>query len=167
VTGEGYGYANTVLQTSSAAFRAQPELQHEHFGPVTLIVRCASYLDLLAALDVVQGNLTGAVHAAPEEAEIAAPVLQVLREKVGRLIWNGFPTGVEVVHAMQHGGPYPATTAPASTSVGMTAIQRFLRPVAFQDLPDALLPPALQDANPLGIWRKLDEQLTREPVTRR
>ena len=84
--------------------------------------------------------------------------------KPGRLLWNGFPTGVEVVYSMQHGGPYPATTAPATTSVGMTAIKRFLRPVAFQNLPDSLLPPALQDANPLGIWRVVDEKWTKDAL---
>jgi NADP-dependent aldehyde dehydrogenase len=87
-----------------------------------------------------------------------------LREKAGRLLWNGFPTGVEVVHAMQHGGPYPATTAPATTSVGMTAIKRFLRPVAFQNMPDALLPDALKDKNPLNIWRIVDNTVTRGQV---
>lgn len=166
VEGKPYCYANTVLQTTAAVFRADPDLQEEHFGPVTLIVRCASPADLLDALKALHGNLTGTVHAAPDEGDAAAPVLECLREKVGRLIWNGFPTGVEVVHAMQHGGPYPATTAPGTTSVGMTAIQRFMRPVAFQDMPDILLPDALKDANPLGIWRIIDEQMTREPVRR-
>ncbi|MBI5958801.1 MAG: aldehyde dehydrogenase (NADP(+)), partial [Chloroflexi bacterium] len=167
VKGESYCYANTVLQTSSSAFRSNPALQNEHFGPVTLLVRCESYADLLSTLEVLHGNLTAAVHAIPEDGPLAIAVLELLREKVGRLIWNGFPTGVEVVHAMQHGGPYPATTAPNTTSVGMTAIQRFLRPIAFQDLPDIMLPDALKDANPLGIWRKLDEQFTREPAARR
>lgn len=167
VEGGPYCYANTVMQTTSAAFRANPELQHEHFGPVTLIVRCISHDDLITTLHTLQGNLTAAIHAADEEISSAAPLFDVLREKAGRLIWNGFPTGVEVVHAMQHGGPYPATTAPGTTSVGMTAITRFLRPVAFQDMPDALLPDALKNANPLGIWRKIDEQFTREPVSPR
>jgi NADP-dependent aldehyde dehydrogenase len=88
-----------------------------------------------------------------------------MREKVGRLIWNGYPTGVEVGYAMQHGGPYPATTAPLTTSVGMTAIKRFLRPVAFQDVPEMLLPDALKDANPLGIWRLVDGELTKDTIT--
>jgi len=166
VEGAPFCYAHTVMQTTAAAFSANPDLQHEHFGPATLIVRCQSQADLLGALDALQGNLAAAVHADPGEAESAAPVLARLREKAGRLIWNGFPTGVEVVHAMQHGGPYPATTTPRTTSVGMTAISRFLRPVAFQDVPDALLPDALKDANPLGIWRKVNEQFTRDAVTR-
>ncbi|MBN1565063.1 MAG: aldehyde dehydrogenase (NADP(+)) [Anaerolineae bacterium] len=164
VEGVPYCYTNTVMQTTSAAFRANPDLQHEHFGPVTLIVRCASEADLLTTLDVLQGNLTASLHATAGEIDAAAPLLDRLREKVGRVIWNDFPTGVEVGHAMQHGGPYPATTAPHTTSVGMTAIRRFLRPVAFQDVPDALLPDALKDANPLGIWRTVDDQLTRAPL---
>jgi NADP-dependent aldehyde dehydrogenase len=112
----------------------------------------------------LHGNLTATVHAGRSEEVDIARLLDLLREKAGRLIWNGFPTGVEVVHAMQHGGPYPATTAPATTSVGMMAIKRFLRPVAYQNMPDALLPPALQDANPSGIWRIVDGNRTRDPV---
>ncbi|MBK9124000.1 MAG: aldehyde dehydrogenase (NADP(+)) [Chloroflexi bacterium] len=162
--GPACGYAHTVLLTDSEAFRADDALQAEHFGPVTLFVACRSHDDLLATLAALEGNLTATVHAADDEAHAAARVYAVLREKVGRLIWNGFPTGVEVVYAMQHGGPYPATTAPATTSVGMTAIRRFMRPLAFQNLPDALLPDALKDANPLGIWRVVDEKLTKDAL---
>lgn len=158
--GPACGYAHTVLQTDSAAFRADHTLQAEHFGPVTLFVTCDSLDDLRATLTALEGNLTATVHADDGEVETARAVFDVLREKAGRLIWNGFPTGVEVVYAMQHGGPYPATTAPATTSVGMTAIKRFMRPVAYQDLPDALLPDALKDANPLRIWRIVDDHWT-------
>ena len=157
-------YAHTVLQTSSAAFRANEALQTEHFGPVTLFITCESLEDLHASLAALEGNLTATIHGQEDEAAEAHAVFDLLREKAGRLIWNGFPTGVEVVYAMQHGGPYPATAAPATTSVGMTAIQRFLRPVAFQNLPDALLPPALQDANPFGIWRIVDDHMTNEAI---
>jgi len=159
--GTAYCYANTVLQTDSASFRANPQLQEEHFGPVTLFVVSTGEDDLLDTLHVLVGNLTATIHAEAAEEQAAAAIISVLREKVGRIIWNGFPTGVEVVYAMQHGGPYPATTAPATTSVGKTAIKRFLRPVAYQDLPDALLPPALQRANPLGIWRIVDDEWTK------
>ncbi len=162
--GPACGYAHTILQTTGAALRADDALQAEHFGPVTLFVICESFADLLESLRALHGNLTATVHAEPSEIEAASAVYDVLREKAGRLIWNGFPTGVEVVYAMQHGGPYPATTAPATTSVGMMAILRFLRPVAFQNMPEALLPDALKDANPLGIWRIVDEQWTQGPV---
>jgi NADP-dependent aldehyde dehydrogenase len=106
---------------------------------------------LIEAVEALHGNLTATVHSEAEEAAFSSELFSRLREKAGRLIWNGFPTGVEVGYAMQHGGPYPATTAPQTTSVGMTAIKRFMRPVAFQDFPDVLLPDALQDANPLNI----------------
>jgi NADP-dependent aldehyde dehydrogenase len=164
--GPACGYAHTVLATTSDVFRAEPALQAEHFGPVTLFVRCTSFDDLLTTLETLEGNLTATVHAEDADREAAGRVFAILLEKVGRLIWNGFPTGVEVVHAMQHGGPYPATTAPWTTSVGMTAIRRFLRPVAFQNWPDALLPDALKDANPLGIWRIVDDALTRDAIER-
>ena len=161
VPGEAFCYANTVMQTTSAAFRADPDLQEEHFGPVTLFVVAESAEDLLQTVDALHGNLTASVHAASDELELVKALFDRLQPNVGRLIFNGFPTGVEVVHAMQHGGPYPATTAPWTTSVGMTAIKRFMRPVAFQDLPEELLPPALQDANPLGIWRIVNDEYTR------
>ncbi|MBI5667414.1 MAG: aldehyde dehydrogenase (NADP(+)) [Chloroflexi bacterium] len=162
--GPACGYAHTVLLTDSATFRDDEQLQAEHFGPVTLFVTCASLDDLRATLETLHGNLTATVHADDSERDEAAAVYAILREKAGRLIWNGFPTGVEVVYAMQHGGPYPATTAPATTSVGMTAIKRFMRPVAYQNMPDALLPDALKDANPLDIWRIVDERLTKEGI---
>jgi len=161
IEGESYCYANTVMKTGAEDFRADSELQAEHFGPVTLFVMCSSLADLLATLAHLHGNLTATLHAEANEVEAAQPIAERLREKVGRLIWNGFPTGVEVVHAMQHGGPYPATTAAHSTSVGMTAIKRFMRPVAYQNMPAALLPDALKDENPLGIWRIVDNVTTK------
>ncbi len=157
-------YRNTVMQTTAAAIRADDRLQVEHFGPVTLFALCADIEELRATVDALEGNLTSTVHA--EETELAdiGDLLHQLREKAGRVIWNGFPTGVAVVHAMQHGGPYPATTAPGTTSVGMNAIYRFMRPIAFQNVPEALLPPALQDANPLGILRLVDDVYTDDGV---
>ncbi|MCB0608320.1 MAG: hypothetical protein KDD12_11435, partial [Lewinella sp.] len=88
-------------------------------------------------------------------------LIDVLQSKVGRLIFNGMPTGVEVCHAMQHGGPYPATTDSRFTSVGTTAVKRFARPVAYQDCPDEILPAELKQDNPLGIWRTLDGALSK------
>ncbi|MFN8377382.1 MAG: aldehyde dehydrogenase (NADP(+)) [Anaerolineae bacterium] len=160
--GPSCGFAHTVLETDSATFRANEALQVEHFGPVTLFVTCESLEDMRWTLGELDGNLTATIHAQNDELAEASELVALLREKAGRLIWNGFPTGVEVVYAMQHGGPYPATTAPATTSVGMTAIKRFLRPVAFQSMPDELLPPALQSANPLGIWRIVDDRWTKD-----
>jgi NADP-dependent aldehyde dehydrogenase len=149
-------YRNTVMQTSAAAIRDDDRLQVEHFGPVTLFVTCADRDDLRATVAALEGNLTSTVHAEEGELESISDLLHQLREKAGRVIWNGFPTGVAVVPAMQHGGPYPATTAPGTTSVGTNAIYRFMRPIAFQNVPDALLPDPLKDANPLGITRLVD-----------
>jgi NADP-dependent aldehyde dehydrogenase len=164
IAGDAICYANTLLQTTGSAFLSNPALQEEHFGPVTLLVVCDDLEQLQAAIDALAGNLTATVYAEADEYATAGALFDLLREKSGRLILNQVPTGVEVVHAQQHGGPYPASTAPNSTSVGMTAINRFMRPVVFQNLPDALLPPALQDANPLGIWRIVDNATTREPL---
>ncbi len=164
VDGEAFSFANTVMKTSGADFVADLGLQAEHFGPVTLFVVCATADELTSALQALHGNLTATIHAEAHESDAAKPYVDVLREKVGRLLWNGFPTGVEVVYAQVHGGPYPATTAPATTSVGLTAIQRFMRPVAFQNCPDSLLPEALQNANPLNIWRTVNHELTRSPI---
>jgi len=163
--GPGGPFPPTVMRTTSASFRDDPGLQDEHFGPVTLVVVCESLDDLFRTLPSLHGTLTATVHASDLEKDTARALLSLLREKAGRLIWNGYPTGVEVVPAMHHGGPYPATTAPWSTSVGAAAIKRFLRPVAFQNVPQALLPEALQDANPLGILRLVDGDWTRRPIS--
>ena len=157
---DSYCYRNTVMQTSAAAFRADGRLQAEHFGAVTLFVLCQDIADLRDTVDILEGGLTVTIHAEESERDEIGDLLHQLREKAGRLIWNGFPTGVAVVQAMQHGGPYPATTAPATTSVGMNAIYRFMRPIAFQNVPDALLPDALKDANPLDIMRIVDDKYT-------
>lgn len=161
----GFCFANTVMQTTASAFLQDADLQEEHFGPVTLFVLCDDMAQLQTVIQGLQGNLTATVHASDDELDTTGELFSLLREKVGRLILNGFPTGVEVVHAMVHGGPYPATTVAGSTSVGMTAIKRFMRPVAFQNLPDTLLPDALKNANPLGIWRIVDDELTKAPIT--
>ncbi len=153
-------FSNTVMQTTAAAIRADDRLQVEHFGPVTLFVVCEDGADLSATVDALEGNLTSTIHAESDELGDIGDLLHQLREKAGRVIWNGFPTGVAVVQAMQHGGPYPATTAPGTTSVGMNAIYRFMRPIAFQNVPDALLPDPLKDANPLGIMRLVDDVYT-------
>ncbi|MDE2749948.1 MAG: aldehyde dehydrogenase (NADP(+)) [Chloroflexota bacterium] len=153
-------FNNTVMRTSAAAIRADDRLQIEHFGPVTLFVVCDDAADLRATVEALEGNLTSTVHAEAHELDDIGDLLHQLREKAGRVIWNGFPTGVAVVGAMQHGGPYPATTAPGTTSVGMNAIYRFMRPIAFQNVPDALLPDPLKDGNPLGILRQVDDVYT-------
>lgn len=153
---DSFCFRNTVMQTTASAIRADDALQVEHFGPVTLFVLCEDGEDLRETVNALEGNLTSTVHAEEDELVSIGDLLHQLREKAGRVIWNGFPTGVAVIPAMQHGGPYPATTAPSTTSVGMNAIYRFMRPIAFQNVPDALLPDPLKDANPLGIMRLVD-----------
>jgi NADP-dependent aldehyde dehydrogenase len=111
--------------------------------------------------EALEGQLTATIHGEPEELARHAELVKLLERRAGRLIFNGYPTGVEVSPAMQHGGPYPATTSSSTTSVGTAAISRFARPVAFQGFPDAALPPELRSDNPRGIWRLVDGEMTR------
>lgn len=145
-----------LFVTGASAFLNHHQLMDEVFGPSTLIVECAGRAEMLAAVERVEGQLTATIHATPEELGANSDLIELLSTKVGRLVFNGFPTGVEVAHAMIHGGPYPATSDGRSTSVGTRAIERFLRPVSFQNFPDAALPPELQEANPLQLTRLVD-----------
>ena len=151
---DGPGFRHQPAAYEAPAAATSDELLAEHFGPVVLLLRYGSSEELLAALERVEGQLTGSVHAEPGEDTSA--VVAALGERAGRVIFNGFPTGVAVTFGMHHGGPYPATTSPLHTSVGMTAVHRFTRPVAFQDAPEAALPPELREDNPLGIRRRID-----------
>lgn len=160
----GFSHEAVVATLSAERLLANPSLMTEHFGPVSLLVRYRSREELLAALDALPGALTVTVHAEEQEHGDVSGLLPALVEKAGRVIWNGYPTGVSVTAAMHHGGPYPATTFPAHTSVGWTSIRRFLRPVAFQDVPDPVLPAALRNANPLGIPRHVNGTLSSEPL---
>jgi NADP-dependent aldehyde dehydrogenase len=159
-----FSYPNTIMQTTGEDFIQDEALQNEHFGPVMMLILCDSHEELTAALQALHGTLTATIHAEDSDMDQAQALFSLLREKAGRLIWNGYPTGVEVVYSMQHGGPYPATTSPATTSVGMTAIRRFMRPVAFQNMPETLLPDALKNANPRGIWRIVNGEHTKAAI---
>ena len=128
-----------------------PALRQEVFGPSSLLVRARDVEQIARVVDLLEGQLTATVLFDGEDLPLVAALLPHLERKVGRIIANGWPTGVEVCHAMVHGGPYPATTDVRTTSVGALAIQRFLRPICYQNLPDALLPQALRADNPLGI----------------
>jgi acyl-CoA reductase-like NAD-dependent aldehyde dehydrogenase len=158
--GPGFLAAPTVVAADAATVLGTPALLEEHFGPVTVLVRCADPEQMAEVVRALPGALAASLHATEADAEVAATLLDVLREAAGRVLWNGFPTGVAVSHAQHHGGPYPASTWPAHTSVGSAAIRRFLRPVTYQEVPDGLLPPALRDANPLGLLRLLDGRLS-------
>lgn len=156
-----------VARTTAARFLAHPELAEEAFGPFTLVVEAGDGTELAACAASLSGQLTATLHGTPGDLAAAASLRELLVERAGRLVLNGFPTGVEVCPAMHHGGPYPATTDSRFTSVGTAAILRFARPVCYQGFPDALLPPALQDANPMGLLRLVDGQPTRDPLAAR
>lgn len=133
-----------------------PELQAEMFGPASVVVKARSLDELLQVADLLEGQLTATLHLDEGDHSAARRLLPVLERKCGRILANGFPTGVEVCHAMVHGGPFPATSNAMYSSVGSSAIDRFLRPVCYQDIADELLPAALQQANPQGVWRLVD-----------
>ncbi len=161
--GDASGFADftpSLYQVSARLWREHPELREEAFGPSALLIRCDSLKEMRACVETLEGQLTGTIHMGAAELQTASEFAEILSARVGRLIFNGYPTGVEVCHAMVHGGPYPATTAPQTTSVGALAIRRFTRPVAWQNAPDLLLPPALQNANPLKIRRMVNGEWT-------
>jgi NADP-dependent aldehyde dehydrogenase len=151
-----------VFATEARTFLGAPELEEEVFGPSTLVVRCGAREELEEVARRLHGHLTATIHGTPEDLAEHHRLVAILETKVGRLLFNGFPTGVEVCHATQHGGPYPATTDARSTSVGTAAIGRFARPISYQGWPDEALPPELRSRNARGIWRLVDGQLTRE-----
>ncbi len=145
-----------LLKTTAEALLANQKLAEEVFGPGSVLVEATSREQLMDVARSLEGHLTATVWGTDEELPDYADLLEILEQKVGRLLINGFPTGVEVSHAMQHGGPYPATSDSRSTSVGTNAILRFARPVCYQNFPDALLPDELKTANPLHIQRLVD-----------
>lgn len=155
----------TLLLTDVQTLRSdQDALLTECFGPTSIVVEYADVDEALAAARLFPGCLTATVHAEAGE-EFGTQLLDELSGRAGRLVWNGWPTGVTVSWAMHHGGPYPATTSPEHTSVGMTAIRRFLRPVCYQDCPQELLPDVLRDANNSGIPRRIDGRLNTQDVS--
>jgi len=162
--GGGYLQAPVAFEVQAAAVARRPELLEERFGPFVLLVRYGSEDEAASVLDALGGQLTATLHAQPDEVSALNRLVALMGRKAGRVIFDGFPTGVAVTHAMQHGGPYPSSSSPLHTSVGSTAIRRFLRPVAWQNAPAALLPEALRDENPLGIWRWVNGELSRDPL---
>jgi len=163
--GEGFRHQPAAFEAPAAAAEPGSAVLEEHFGPVVVLLRYGDDNELLAALERFEGQLTGTVHAQPEaDGALLEEVSELFAARAGRVIFDGFPTGVAVTYGMQHGGPYPATSSSLHTSVGMTAVRRWLRPVAWQNAPAAVLPPELRDENPLGIWRRVDGELTRAPL---
>lgn len=149
-----------LYETTAATLLANPLLMEEVFGPCTLLVLADGPAEMLALAHGLEGQLTATIHAAASETAIQRTLLDVLETRAGRVLCAGFPTGLEVNQSIVHGGPFPATSDGRSTSVGGAAIYRFTRQVCWQDTPDALLPPALQEANPLNLRRMIDGKIS-------
>lgn len=154
----------TLAVVEAAVFLESSLLQKEVFGPFSLLVRCRDDAEMLAVARQLEGQLTSTFMATPNDVKKYEELIEVVKNNCGRLILNGVPTGVEVCLSMQHGGPFPATTDLRFGSVGADGIRRFARPVAFQNWPDELLPDELKDENPLGIWRTVNNELTRNKL---
>jgi 2,5-dioxopentanoate dehydrogenase len=159
-----YSARAALYETEIDSFLRDHQLSEEHFGPSTLLIRYSSKEKILEAARNLEGHLTATIHGTEDDLREFSELVSILETKVGRIVFNGYPTGVEVCHAMVHGGPYPASTDGRTTSVGTQAIFRFARPVCYQNFPDSTLPSELKDSNPLGIWRMVDGQLTQKPL---
>ena len=158
-------YANPgVYQVDASKWFDNPKLSEEIFGPAAIIVECRDEDELVEVATQFCGQLTATLHMNDKDTELAKDLCTILESKAGRILVNGFPTGVEVAHSMVHGGPYPASTDARSTSVGSLAIQRFVRPISYQSLPDALLPVALQNDNPWNISRLIDGTYSNQKI---
>lgn len=159
--GEGVNQAQGALFTADAqAFAADPALSHEVFGSSSIVVRAKDWNEVAQIVRGLEGQLTATLLFDEADEALVAPLIPLLAQRSGRVLANGWPTGVEVSHAMVHGGPFPATSDVRTTSVGALAIDRFLRPVCFQNLPDRLLPTALREDNPLKVARRVDGKMT-------
>lgn len=156
--------APVLFETEAATWLRNRELEAEIFGPSAVLVRSQSKDELLDIARGWNGTLTASIFGTPEDLAEYNELVRILETKAGRILFNGFPTGVEVSPAMHHGGPYPATADPKFTSVGTAAIYRFLRPVCFQNFPETSLPPELRNNNPRGIWRMVNGSLTRDVI---
>ena len=159
-SGDSCGARPQFFATDAETFLANSMLQDEIFGPVSVLVRCRDAREMLRVTDHLEGQLTATLHMDAADLPLARELLPKLERLAGRVLANGFPTGVEVSYAMVHGGPFPATSDGRTTSVGTAAIERFLRPVCYQNLPSELLALAVADDNPLALWRTLDGSLT-------
>lgn len=153
-----------IFTVAQKDFIANKNLSHEVFGPAGLIVLCKTVEEICEALKDLEGQLTATIHAHADDEKYLSPVIALMKEKAGRILFGGFPTGVEVCDAMVHGGPFPATTDARSTSVGSAAILRFVRPVAYQNFPQHLLPDALKDNNPLNILRIVNSKKSKATI---
>jgi NADP-dependent aldehyde dehydrogenase len=158
---EGFAVNPSIFETSAVSLLNTPDLNEEIFGPTTLLIRSNDHDELLRIARSLEGQLTASIHGTEADLKDYADLIEILETKVGRLIFNGFSTGVEVCPSMVHGGPYPATSDGRSTAVGTRAIRRFSRFVCYQNFPQESLPEELRDGNPLGLWRMVDGEMKR------
>ncbi len=154
----------TIASASGKAFLNNPVLHQEVFGPYSLVIRCADSSELLEVVKHLEGQLTATLMATENDIKNNDAFVEAVKDICGRFILNGVPTGVEVCLSMQHGGPFPATTDPRFTSVGADGIKRFARPIAFQNWSNVLLPEELKNENPVGIWRTVNNELTKDSL---
>jgi len=162
---EEIGVNPALFETDVQSFLQNPALAAEVFGPATLLIRNASPAELLKIASNLEGHLTATIHGTEDDLRNSTELLAILKAKAGRIVFNSFPTGVEVSHAMVHGGPYPATSDGRSTSVGSQAIFRFCRPICYQGFPQSALPQELKDENLLRIWRMVEGKMTKEQLS--
>ena len=160
------GPATLLGTTVAELLERREEILEECFGPVSIVVEYSSVDELTAAVEAFEGNLTATVHAESADEQLGRDLLPLLTARAGRVLWNGWPTGVAVAWAQHHGGPFPSTVGSIHTSVGVTAARRFQRPVTYQDAPDAVLPAVLRNANPAGIPRRVNGSVTTGEVPR-
>jgi 2,5-dioxopentanoate dehydrogenase len=154
----------TVATASAETFLNNPLLHQEVFGPYSLIIRCKNEAEMLAVAKQLEGQLTATLMATTNELKKNEELIEAVKNICGRFILNGVPTGVEVCLSMHHGGPFPSTTDSRYTSVGADGIKRFARPISLQNWENELLPDELKNENPLGIWRRVNSELTKKPV---
>ncbi len=152
--------AATLFSTDSATFEASESLREEVFGPTSIVTHCGGKDDLERIAESLNGQLTASIHGTPDDLREHARLVRILERKAGRIIFNGFGTGIEVCPSMHHGGPYPSSTHSFFTSIGTAAIYRFVRPVCYQGFPDDCLPVAIQNKNSAGAWRMVDGEIT-------
>jgi NADP-dependent aldehyde dehydrogenase len=151
-----------IFTTTLDVLESNEELRREVFGPCSIVTECATLEEMLRFANSLEGQLTAAIHGTAEDLRTHAALIRVLERKVGRIIFNGFGTGIEPCPSMHHGGPYPAASHSFYTSIGTGSIYRFVRPVCYQGFPDDCLPLGLQNANLLGAMRLVDGSLTRD-----
>jgi alpha-ketoglutaric semialdehyde dehydrogenase len=157
--------AATLASASGEAFLNNPILHQEVFGPYSLVIRCKDITEMTEVVKKLEGQLTATLMATENDIHSNEEFVEAVKNICGRFVLNGVPTGVEVCLGMQHGGPFPATTDSRFTSVGADGIKRFARPIAYQNWPDELLPDELKNENPLGMWRTVNNQLTKEKIS--